>query len=266
MVTKTDILKFLKNANIKHNDTVLIHTSLKAIGKLIGGADMLINAFCDYLYDGLFIIPTHTWDNVTKDSPYYDVIKTKPCLGVMSQIAVNRKDGIRSLHPTHSIVAFGKRANEYVMGEEYSGSPTPVGGCWARLYDEKAKILLIGVGHDKNTFFHAVDEMLSIPNRLTEIAFKINIKDVDGKVITSPLFHTHYTEGISCCCSEYYTNYKNVLDKFDAVTYSQLGNALVYICDAVKCEDIIRILWENTDHDLCINKQEIPQSYYASII
>lgn len=32
MITKNEIIQFLENNNIKHNDTVLIHTSLKAIG------------------------------------------------------------------------------------------------------------------------------------------------------------------------------------------------------------------------------------------
>ena len=32
MVAKSDIIKFLEDIEIKHDDTVLIHTSLKAIG------------------------------------------------------------------------------------------------------------------------------------------------------------------------------------------------------------------------------------------
>ena len=49
-----------------------------------------------------------------------------------------------------------------------------------------------------------------------------------------------------------------------AVTYSKLGDALVYCCDAVKCADVIRGLWEKTDHDLCISEEEIPEAYYRT--
>ena len=262
MVTKNDIIKFLEDIDIKHDDTVLIHTSLKAIGELNGGADMMIDAFCEYLHRGLFIIPTHTWDNVIAKAPFYDVKTTVPCIGMLPCLAVKRKDGVRSLHPTHSVVAFGMRAREYIKGEENAASPAPIGGCWSRLYEEHAKILLIGVGHDKNTYFHAVDEILDIPNRLSDNAFTITIKDEDGKIHITPPFHTHFTKGISCGCSEFFPNYKKPLEELGAVTYSKLGDALVYCCDAVKCTDIIRSLWEKTDHDLCIREEEIPESYY----
>lgn len=262
MVTKDDIIKFLQNIDIKHDDTVLIHTSLKAIGELEGGVDMLIDTFCEYLHHGLFIVPTHTWDKVIPKSPLFDVKTTVPGIGTLPCIAMKRKDGVRSLHPTHSVMAFGKRAREYIKGEETAASPAPIGGCWSRLYEEHAKILLIGVGHDKNTYFHAVDEMLDIPNRLSDDTFTITIKDENDKTHITPPFQIHFTKGISCSCSEFYPNYKKPLEELSAVTYSKLGDAIVYSCDAVKCTDIIRRLWEKTDHDLCISKQEIPATYY----
>lgn len=264
MITKNDIIEFLENLTIKHDDTILIHTSLKAIGELDGGADMLIDAFCEYLHHGLFLIPTHTWDEVGSDKPFYDVNTSMPCIGALPCVAVKRKDGVRSLHPTHSLVAFGTRAEEYIKGEETAASPAPVGGCWSRLYDEHAKILLIGVGHDRNTYLHAVDEMLHIPNRLNDKTLPITIKDDKGKTYITPPFHTHFTKGINCCCSEFYPNYKKPLEELGAVTYSKLGEAMVYCCDAVKCANIIRGLWDKTDHDLCINEQEIPTEYYKN--
>lgn len=266
MVTKNDIIKFLKDIDVKHDDTVLIHTSLKAIGELDGDADMLIDSFCEYLHHGLFIVPTHTWDKVAPEAPFYDVKTTVPCIGTLPCVAAKRKDGVRSLHPTHSVMAFGTRAREYIKGEETAASPGPIGGCWSRLYDEHAKILLIGVGHDRNTYFHAVDEMLHIQNRLNDNAFTITIKDENGKTHITPPFHTHFTKGITGCCSDFYPNYEKPLEELGAVTYSKLGDAIVYCCDAVKCADIIRRLWEKTDHDLCISKQEIPEIYYMDLL
>lgn len=83
MVTKSDVFNLLKSCNIKHNDIVTIHCSLKSIGDIENGADGLIDAFCEYLSDGLFIVPTHTWDNVSKDNPFYNVKTTIPCIGVL---------------------------------------------------------------------------------------------------------------------------------------------------------------------------------------
>lgn len=265
MITKKDIARFLEQSGITSSDTVLVHTSLRSVGGIDGGADSMLDAFCEYLRDGLFIVPTHTWDDVTKDNPFFDVMNSKPCIGVLPCIAAERTNhgcGVRSLHPTHSVAAFGSRAEEYVKGEENSATPAPVGGCWARLYNENAKILLIGVGHDKNTYFHAVDELLGIKNRLSEDAFAITIKDSSGRKHISPPFHTHFTKGAPCCCSEFYPNYKKPLEELGAVTYSRIGDAKVYICDAVKCTEVIRRLWDKADHDICVSEEEIPQNYY----
>ena len=262
MLTKNDIIRFLEENGIRHNDKVAIHASLRSIGPIENGADGLIDAMCEYLSEGLLIIPAHTWDEVGRDNPNYDVKTQVPCIGKLSEVAVARKDGIRSLHPTHSVVAFGKGAAEFIKGEEKCGSPAPVNSCLSRLYEENGKVLLIGVGHERNTYLHSVDERLGIPDRLNPNPFVINIKDYDGNIIQSPPFRTHYTVASDTCVSEYYPNYKEAFEHDGAVTYGHLGEALVYVCDCRKMTDTVKKLWEKTDHDLCIRKEEIPREYY----
>lgn len=262
MVTKNDIFNLLDNCGIKHNDKVTIHCSLRAIGKIENGADGLIDAFCNYLSEGLFMVPTHTWDSVDKEHPFYDVRTTEPCIGTLAKVAAFRSDGIRSLHPTHSVAVFGKNADDFVKGEENSASPAPVGGCLSRFYEENGKILLIGVGHERNTYLHAVDERLNIPDRLNKETFEITIKDYNGNMLTSPPFHTHFTAAADTCVSEYYPNYKEAFEYTGAVTYFHLGNALVYCCDARKMTDVVRRIWNKTDKDLCISHNPIPKELY----
>ena len=262
MVTKNEILEFLESTGIRHDDKVTIHCSLRSIGEIENGADGLIDAFCEYLSDGLFIVPTHTWDEVGRDHPFYDVRTSVPCIGTLAKVAAFRPDGVRSLHPTHSVTVFGKGAADYVKGEEKSASPAPVGGALSRLYEENGKVLLIGVGHDKNTYLHSVDERLRIPDRLNPDSFVITIKDYDGSTLQSPPFHTHFTAAADTCVSEYYPNYKKAFEYTGAVTYAQLGNALVYCCDARKMTDTVQKIWEKTDRDLCIKAEPVPEEYY----
>ena len=123
MFTKQDLTEQIRAMGILPTDTVLVHISLRAVGKVENGADGVIDAFRDYLTDGLFLVPTHTWANVNKDQPVYDVRSTVPCIGTMPTVAAFRQDGVRSLHPTHSIWAIGKNAAEYVRNEENAPSP-----------------------------------------------------------------------------------------------------------------------------------------------
>lgn len=256
MVTKQDVFAFLKEMGITKTDTVLVHSSMRSLGVVEGGCDGLIDAFKAYLSEGLFVVPSHTWDRVNKDNPLFDVQKTMPCTGALCTVAVGRSDGVRSLHPTHSVVAFGKRAEEFVKGEETATTPTPHGGVWDRLYDEHAKILLIGIGHERNTYFHAVDERLDLPDCLVDAPFDVTIIDKDGRTYQTSLY-AHKGKR-----SEQFPNYKRALEYFGAVRYGKLGNALVYCCDAVKCTKVLELLWEKADYNLCAELKEIPESYY----
>ena len=262
MLTKREIEAFLEENGVKRDDKITVHAALRSVGPIEDGADGLIDAMRDYLKEGILLIPTHTWDEVSKKHPYYDVQSSVPCIGTLAKVAAFRPGGVRSLHPTHSVAAFGKDAADYVRGEEKSGSPAPVGSCLSRLYEENGKVLLIGVGHNRNTYLHSVDERLNLPDRLNPEGYVITIKDYDGNEIQTPPFHGHYCSATSDV-SQFYPNYKEALEYTGAVSYAQLGNALVYVCDVRKMTDTVMMLWEKTDHDLCIRHEEISREYYT---
>lgn len=257
MVTKCDIVNLLKEFNIKSDDVVTMHCSLKAIGEIENGADGLIDAIKDYLCDGIFFVPTHTWANVTKENPFYDVSTTEPCIGVLPKIAAKRKDSVRSLHPTHSVAAFGKDAREFVAGEEKSTSPAPVGSPLSRLYENNGKILLIGVGQERNTYIHAVDEMLDIPKRLSDTPFGVTIKDENGRLYKLSGFRPHSRDW-SCC----FPNFDEAFRHHGVVSFSKLGGANVCCCDAKKLTDVLKKIWSRADHDVCEKIEIIPKEYY----
>lgn len=92
--------------------------------------------------------------------------ETEPaCVGIIPNLFRKRNGVLRSLHPTHSIAAYGREAAEFIRGEELCTTPCTPGGCWCRLRDVNAKILLLGVTHVRNTYIHAVEEMLDVPDR-----------------------------------------------------------------------------------------------------
>ncbi len=263
MVTKNDIFRFLEDCKIKSNDIVTMHSALRSVGPIEGGADGLIDAVCAYLTDGLFLVPTHTWANVNKEHPHFDVRTTEPCIGTLAKVAAFRADGVRSLHPTHSMAAFGQGAAAYVAGEERHATPAPVGGALSRLYEKRGKILLVGVGHERNTYLHAAEERLGIPDRLNPETFDAVITDHNGKELLSPAFHSHHTEAVEGGISEYYPNYKEAFEYCGAVTYHRLGGATVYCCDARKMTDLMQTIWERSGHtDVCLVHAPVAEGYY----
>ena len=260
MFHKEELQEQIKTMGITPSDTVLMHTSMRAVGEVENGAHGVIDAFRDYLSDGLFLVPTHTWANVNREQPVYDVRSTVPCIGALPRAAAFRTDGIRSLHPTHSIWAIGKGAAEYVKKEENAPTPGTPGYAWDRLAEVNAKILLVGVGHDKNTFIHAVEEVADIPDRLQREPYEVTIYDWYGNVHRH-LYADHYCSK-STDVSRQFVNFEKPLIALGAQKSGRLGNAEVRIVDAKKCRDIILKIYSRTDKDLCIEYMDIPEELY----
>ena len=63
-----ELIEQIKNMGIKPSDTVIIHSSMKSIGDVEGGADTVIDAFKDYLAEeGLLLIPALTYKETRKN-------------------------------------------------------------------------------------------------------------------------------------------------------------------------------------------------------
>ena len=254
--TKFDLMSDLQKLGIRSDDTLLIHTSFKSVGDFADGPNAFIDAFCEYLADGTLIIPTHTWNNVNRENPIYDVKKTQPCIGLIPRIAAKRSDGIRSLHPTHSIWVFGKNKESFTEGEEKATTPAPVGGAWWRLGESGAKILLIGVGLNRNTYIHAVDEIAGLDDRLESEPFDVTIIDYNGKSLHGKM-HPHFNTG-----SENFGNFKRPLTELGAIVNGKLCAADVMLVDAAKCRDILLNIYSKTSANLCLEPAEIPEKYW----
>ena len=260
MFTKDELKNEMRGMGLKASDTVVIHSSMRTIGEVEDGPNGVIDAFCAYLRDGLFIVPTHTWDDVTPENPYYDVRTSVPNIGVIPRTAAFRKDGVRSLHPTHSVWAHGADAAEYVRNEENALSPTPKGFCWDKLADRNAKILLIGVGNDKNTFIHSIEERLQLPDRISDKPYDIRIVDGEGRSYTHPFYQQccSKAEDVSC----FFGMFEKPMVEMGVQTFGKLGDACVRIVDAMGCRKLLSIIYRRAQEDIFTEHIELPEWLY----
>lgn len=231
MVNYDDIQKMFSELDISHSDTVVIHTALRSIGELEGRAEGLLDSYTKYLDSGLLVIPTHTWAVVNRRSPIFDVRETMPNIGafpcVCAREAFRRENAVRSLHPTHSVAIFGKRCREYAAGEELTSSRTPRNGVWGRLYDEGAKVLMIGIGLERNTYMHTIDEDVNDFPSDPELYFDAEVHDENGHRIAVPHMNTEFYWS-----SEDFPLLEEYFNSNGVMSYSRLGNA------RVKCFDV----------------------------
>ena len=263
MYTKKDLIKDLHKMGLKHTDTIMVHSSMKAIGPVEGGADTVVDVFMEYFKDGLFMTPTHTWAQMSEEYSLFDPEEEPACVGIIPNIFRKREGVVRSLHPTHSIAAYGPRAEEYVKGEENVITPCQPGGCWSRLLDEDAKILMLGCTHIRNTFIHAVEELLDVPERLTEKPVDFQIKMPDGS-IKEVSVHRHYNR-MTAHISEEYDKLEQAYYDCGAAKKVKFGDADCILCDARKLYEVTKLLLSH-EINCFIDRKEIPSEWWKEMV
>ncbi|MBE5961597.1 MAG: AAC(3) family N-acetyltransferase [Lachnospiraceae bacterium] len=259
MYRKEDLIRMIKEMGIKKDDTLLIHSSMKAVGEVEGGADTVLDAFMEYLEDGLLLLPTHTWASMSESHSYYDPAVEPACVGILPNLFLKRPGVIRSLHPTHSLAGFGKDAAIFLNGEENCKTPCPPEGCYNRLRDRKAKILLLGVNHVKNTFIHSVEEVLLVPERFTEEPVMFEIQMPDG-VRKRQAVYRHYNK-TTAHISEAYQKLGEAFYETGAAKNVRFGDACCILCDA---ESIFQTVSKVLSHSInCLMEMEkIPSEWW----
>lgn len=243
MHTKESLMKQLHEMGINPNGTVLVHSSMKSIGAVDGGADTVLDALSEYMKDGLLVLPTHTWSFINAENPKFYVDESPSCIGILPELFRKREGVVRSLHPTHSVAALGQDAEQFTKDDHHFDTPCARGSSWGKLLDRKAQILLVGVDLRRNTFIHGVEEWVDIPGRLTDDHEMLYTVLPDGTEISVP---SRRHCGLSW--SEHFWKVDEVLIEAGAMFKGQLGDAVVRVCDAAAVNDVLtKMLKENPD-------------------
>lgn len=240
MITKETLLKQLSEFQ-SSGKPVIVHSSLKSIGEIEGRGEVLLEALIEHFTKdgGILCVPTHTWRTCV-----LDLSKAESCLGKLPEIAAGHKDGLRSLHPTHSMTVFGdkKRCENFIKNEINVDSPTNPDGCYGNIFKENGFVLLIGVGQEKNTCIHCVDEMLEIPHRLTKEGIYADIIYKDGKTEKR---HLRWFDPIIPDVSVNFGKLEPAFRHFNAIKDGKIGNADVQFCRTDKIKEAMEVLYKN---------------------
>jgi aminoglycoside 3-N-acetyltransferase len=171
--TRASLAADLHALGVRPNMTLLVHSSLSALGWVCGGPVAVVQALTDTLApEGTLVMPTHTpgnsepsrwqhppvpsawWQTIRLTMPAFDP-RVTPTTGMGQIVEVFRTwpATVRSGHPQVSFAARGPNADYITANHVLSdglGNSSPL----ARVYDLDGYVLLLGVGHARNTSFH----------------------------------------------------------------------------------------------------------------
>ncbi len=174
--TTASLCQDLRALGLRAGDVVIVHSSLSSMGWVVGGAVAVVDALMEVVTrDGTLVMPTHSsqnsepsywenppipkewWQPFRDNAPAFDPDTTPTRgMGTIPEVFRTYRGTRRSYHPTDSFAAWGADRDQIVDDHELDfglGGGGPLG----RLYELDARVLLLGVGHDRNTSLHLAE-------------------------------------------------------------------------------------------------------------
>lgn len=163
----------LQELGIKAGDALIVHSSLKSMGWIAGGPQAVVEALMETITTkGTLVMPAQSADNsdpsywmappipenwhqpLRDELPAYDPHLTPMRgMGKIAECLHRHPDTIRSPHPAHSFIAWGKNAAHWMSEQPIENSFGP-GSPLGKMMEADVKIVLLGTGFDSCTALH----------------------------------------------------------------------------------------------------------------
>ncbi|MBV2355170.1 AAC(3) family N-acetyltransferase [Streptomyces sp. J2-1] len=182
LVTRDTLAAQVRALGVRPGGTLLVHSSLRSLGWVNGGAVAVVLGLLDALGpDGTLVVPAQSgqlsdpalwsrpavpeawWERVRATMPAYDprVTPTRG-VGVVPETVRTWPGALRSAHPQTSFAAVGPLAGRVTAGHAPDcrlGERSPL----ARLEELGAEVLLLGADWNSCTSFHLAEYRVPSP-------------------------------------------------------------------------------------------------------
>lgn len=247
IVDKAAIATALTDLGLGSGDTVMVHSGISNLGKITGGPQAVFNLIAEQVGgEGHMLYPVFPFNTLMygylASHPVFDAANSPSKMGSLSEYALRTPGGQRSLHPSHSILAFGPRAGYFVGEHHLCRTPFADLSPFARLVEAKGKILLIGVDLNSTTSFHRTEDRMGndFPVKVyVDEIFEVSCVDTQGqgyKVITQA--HDPFISRIRDC-----ELVRNAFIRAGVIREAKVGSGVLALIDAALMDQTLENLW-----------------------
>lgn len=233
MLDAKQIITDLRNLGVQPDDILIVHSSYNALrgdDQIAGGPEAVIAALKETVKEGTLLLPGLSYLNVNTEHRFFDVEETPTCIGILPETMRLSEGVVRSIHPTHSVLAWGKDA--LAMTKNHQKDHTPVGpnSPFREVYRRNGKIVMLGAPLERNTSLHGVEEMM-LPDYLFTNNYDYEITLANKEKITMDVLRHDF--------SKHAQRYDRILDILAPEDY-QCGQVLNGPC----CVMNAKAVWE----------------------
>ena len=185
-VTKSDVVKALREAGVKEGDFLLVHSSMSVFGYLNGGAEMIIEALKEAVGEkGTFLLPVlrNCFANIggpnaaIKHRPYKKYNLDAIWTGHLPRTMLKKfPKSPFSDHLTHAWCGWGAQAAEACKDHKFDDTPCSDRSPMAYALKNNGKIVHLGSRIGSTTFLHFLEEHFDLPG-LSDVLCVVEGKD-----------------------------------------------------------------------------------------
>lgn len=155
----------LRTLGLAAGDVVMVHSSFDRFEGFNGKpTDVLALLRTVVGGQGTILMPTIPFSGTAieyvRHAKPFDVARTPSRMGLLTELFRRSPGVVRSIHPTHSVAAWGARAQDFIRDHQLAKTPCDRQTPYGRLPAASGKILLLGADIEAMTLFHYVEAEL----------------------------------------------------------------------------------------------------------
>jgi aminoglycoside 3-N-acetyltransferase len=155
------VAELLDRAGVPGDGVLFVHAAFRRLGAAGFRAEAFIDGLIDYMRGGTLAMPTMSWRIVTPARPWFDELETPSHVGILAELFRRRYATHRSLHPTHSVAAYGRLAFDLTSTHHHGNTPCALTSPYGKARNADAHVLLLGIGLERCTAIHHAEELVA---------------------------------------------------------------------------------------------------------
>jgi aminoglycoside 3-N-acetyltransferase len=188
-----DFRALLQDLGVEPGDVLLVHSSLGRFEGFEGKPSDVITALEDAVgFEGALLMPTLPFSGTAvewaRKAQVFDAARTPSRMGLLTELFRRMPGVARSVHPTHPVAGWGRKAAALLADHHLARTPCGEGTPFGRLDGAGGKMLFLGTGIGVMTFFHAIEERLepAMPfSPFTAETFTLACRSADGAALAA---------------------------------------------------------------------------------
>nr|AMP48519.1 AAC3 [uncultured bacterium] len=181
LVTHGQLVEELETLGVAAGQIVMVHASVKAIGRIMGGPNVVVQALLDTLTPAGTLMMYVGWENIPDfvsnlspavrqeyyaEHPPFDprIARAVRDHGILAEIVRGWPGARRSLNPEASVAAIGARA-EWITQDHPLNYGYGAGSPLEKLVAARGQVLMLGAPLDTLTLLHYAENRARMRNK-----------------------------------------------------------------------------------------------------